>query len=150
MVFFLIIGASIFAFFIGESRLPETLSEWIIGLGLPGYGVLVMMLLIYIPLGAVMDVVSMVLLTLPIFLPTFHALGFDLIWVGVLVVRMMEIGAITPPVGLNSFVVAGTVNLPITEVFRGIIPFFVGDIVLVAVLVAFPQLSLFLPNMMFG
>ncbi len=92
----------------------------------------------------------MVLLTLPIFLPTFEVFGFSLIWIGVLVVRMMEIGLITPPLVLNVFVVSSAVNIPPQEVFRGIFPFLVMDILLVAVLVAFPQISLFLPSVMLG
>ena len=97
----------------------------------------------------ILDGIGMMMLTLPIVYPAITALGYDPIWFGILVVKMIEIGLITPPVGLNCYVVHGVrPDIPLEEVFRGVMPFLVGEVVIVGALVAFPEIALFLPNAM--
>lgn len=149
MVFFLIVGAMIFNLFLTLSGFPLQVSKWLVSLPLSSYSILALMLFIYLPLGCFMDCVGMVLVTLPVFLPVMKALGFDPIWIGVLIVRVMEIALITPPLGLNVFVIRGIAKeVPLGEIFLGIMPFFFADILSLVILVAFPQISLFLPRLM--
>lgn len=151
MVLALIIGGMIFNHFLAISRLPMELSNWVVNLPLHRYWIVAIILLIYIPLGMFMDALAMIILTLPIFYPAVTALGFSGIWWGVLTVRMAEIAAITPPVGINCFTVAGIAKgygISLADVFRGVGWFFVMDILNVATIVAFPVLSLFLPGTM--
>lgn len=152
MVMAIIIGAMIFNYFITISQLPMNLSEWIAGLHASRYWIIALVLLIYIPLGMFMDALAMIVLTLPIFYPlVVKHLGFSGIWFGVLIVRMAEIAAITPPVGINCYTVAGiskSHNIPLSEVFKGIFWFVFSDFANVALLVAFPILSLWLPGTM--
>jgi len=148
VIFLLIVGAMVFQRFIAISNLPFRLADLIAGLGLSRYAILSLILLFYIFAGCFMDIFSCLVLTIPIIYPTILSLGFDPIWFGVLFVRVAEIGLITPPIGMNCFVVAGTTGVPLGAVFRGIVPFFLADLAHVALLVAFPEISLFLPNMM--
>jgi tripartite ATP-independent transporter DctM subunit len=149
MIFCIVIGAMIFSNFLAYTELPMSLAHNIANLALPPYAILILILILYIPLGMFMDPVSMVLLTIPIFVPIIGVLGFNMIWFGVIAVRLIELGLITPPVGLNCFVIAGVAkDVPLSRIFRGILPFIIMDIPIMAVLVAFPQISLFLPNTM--
>jgi C4-dicarboxylate transporter DctM subunit len=148
MIFILIIGAMIFMRFLAVSNLPFVLSEFVANLNVPAYGVIAAVVVFYIFVGCFLDIFSSLVLTIPIIYATIMALGFDPIWFGVLFVRVAEIGLITPPIGLNCFVIAGVTNLPVGTVFRGIIPFFIADILHVTLLIAVPQLSLFLPRLM--
>lgn len=148
MLFAIIIGAMIFNAFIAYSGIPPLISRTIIDLGWPATATLVAILLMYLPLGCFMDAVGMVLLTLPMFIPTLKAFHLDFVWIGVLIVCMMEIGLITPPLGLNVYVISGVSKLPLGEVFRGVYPFVLVHLSVVAILVMFPQISLFLPGMM--
>ena len=105
-------------------------------------------LLVYMLLGCVMSSVAMILLTVPIFFPVITALGFDPIWFGIIVVRVVEIGVITPPVGMNVYIIYGVAkDVPLYTIFRGIVPFLIADLCHVALLIAVPQLSLFLPSL---
>lgn len=145
----ILIGAMIFSVFLTLSGLPAVLTNWITGLNLPPILVLILILLLYVPLGMVMDCMPMILLTLPIVFPVIVSLGFDPIWFGVLLVVMGEMGLLTPPVGMNVFVVQGVSGgVPLYEIFRGIVPFVFVMAACVAILVAFPQISLFLPGLM--
>lgn len=149
MIFLLIIGALVFNVFVALSGLPSEIAGWLIRANMPGFSGIIVLLLLYLFLGCFMDAVGMVLLTMPFFLPVFQISGVNLIWLGVLVVRLMEIASITPPYGLNVFVVAGVAkDVPINTIFRGVAPFLIADIIGTALLVAFPQISLFLPNSM--
>jgi len=147
-IFIMIIGAMVFSRFIAVSLLPAALADFIAGLSVSKYFLLFLILVFYIFLGCFLDINASVVLTIPIIFPTIQALGFNAIWFGVLVVRVIEIGMITPPIGMNTFVVAEATGLPVSQVFKGIWPFFFADVVHVAMLVAFPVLSLFLVNMM--
>ena len=125
------------------------LATFIGSLALNRYLILMFILLFYILLGCVMDSLAIILLTVPIFFPLVLALGFDPIWFGIIIVRVTEIGLITPPVGLNVYIIKGVAkDVPMYTIFRGILPFLAADICHVVLLVAVPQLSLFLPGFM--
>jgi tripartite ATP-independent transporter DctM subunit len=150
MIFILYICAMMYMSFLALTGLPYQLSQWVTTLGYSPLTILTIILLIYIPLGMLMDPNSMLVLTLPIFYPIVTNLGIDGIWFGVLIVVVVELGLITPPVGINVFVLRGATNLPLYSIFRGIIPFAVADCIVCAILVIFPQISLYLPDLMMG
>jgi C4-dicarboxylate transporter DctM subunit len=147
-VFTLLIGAMIFNTFLSVSGFTTVLAGWVTALPLSPYIILICILIIYIPLGMIMDVLAMIVLTIPVVFPIIVNLGFDPIWFGVLITAMSEMALITPPVGLNVYVVSGVTKVPLEEVFRGVFPFVAMMAVCVVILVAFPQISLFLPGMM--
>jgi C4-dicarboxylate transporter, DctM subunit len=149
MIFSILIGAMIMNYWLGISELPLRTAEFVANLPLHPIGILAAILIIYIILGCLMDSMPMILLTIPIFYPIIVKMGFDPIWFGVLVVRVVEIGLITPPIGLNVFIIRGVAkDISTFEIFSGVTPFFVADIVCVFLLVVFPQISLFLPSLM--
>jgi len=149
MIFIILLGAMIFGYFLAVSRLPYELAATIGDLSVNRYVILAIILVFYLFLGAVMDSLAMMLLTVPIFFPLVLELGFNPIWFGILIVRVCEIGLITPPVGLNVYIIRGVAkDVPMQTIFRGIAPFLIADVLHVALLVAFPQISLFLPNLM--
>ena len=149
MILILVLGAFIFAHFLALSKLPFILSEFITGMNIPRYATLVAIIMLYIVLGMFLEIFSSILLTVPILFPSIVAMGFDPIWFGVIMVRVMEIGLITPPIGMNVFMLAGVTDTPLGTMFRGIVPFVIADFLHVALLVAFPQISLYLPQTMF-
>lgn len=149
MIFVLVIGAFSFSHFLALTKLPFYLSDLVQSVATHKYLVLAVIILLYVILGMFLEIFSCIVLTIPILFPTIKALGFDPIWFGVIMVRMMEIGLITPPIGMNVFMLAGVTRIPLETIFRGIIPFFVADLVHVALLIAVPQLSVWLPNTMF-
>ena len=157
MIFTLIWGVFLFVRFLGFAGLPNEFANWVVGLDLPPLLIMVCILLAYAVLGMFMDAIGMLILTLPVVFPAVIALGYDPIWFGIIVVKMAEICLITPPIGLNCFVVAGVsrdlpdVNgksaaIPLQDVFRGIGPFFVADVLTVVVLLLVPDIVLWLPN----
>jgi tripartite ATP-independent transporter DctM subunit len=146
--FTILIGAMIFGSLLSISGLPAEVTKWVVSLSISRYVVLIMILLMYVPLGCIMDCLPMVLLTLPVVFPVITTLGFDPVWFGVLLVLMSEMALISPPVGINAFVVQGISKEPMEVVFRGIMPFIGVMAIAVAILVAFPQISLFLPSLM--
>lgn len=149
MIFILLTGAMILNYFLTVTRLPDELASLIGGLPFNRYGIMIAIILTYIFLGCVIDSLAMILLTVPIFYPVILALGFSPIWFGIVIVRMMEIGQITPPVGINVYVIKGVArDVPMGTIFRGIIPFFIADICHVSMLVAFPQIATWLPGLM--
>ena len=149
MLMTILLGAMFLTYFLVISRLPNNLATTIGELQLNRYAILAIIAALYIILGCLMDPIAMILITVPILFPMVIKLGFDPIWFGVFVVRMSEIGMITPPVGLNVFVIKGVAeNVSMGTIFKGIIPFLIADIFHVALLVIFPQICLFLPNMM--
>jgi tripartite ATP-independent transporter DctM subunit len=149
MIFVLVIGAFVFAHFLAMTKLPFYLSDLVAGISVNRYMALVVIVFLYIVLGMFLEIFSCIVLTVPILYPTIQALGFDPIWFGVIMVRVMEIGLITPPIGMNVFMLAGVTNMPLVTIFRGIIPFFIADILHVTLLIVFPQISLWLPQTMF-
>jgi tripartite ATP-independent transporter DctM subunit len=149
MLFMILIGTSVLQFFIETSTLPRVIVAWIGDLGLPPMGVLILILFIYVILGCFLDSLSMMLITLPIVFPIITHLGYDPIWFGVLVVSVVEIGLITPPLGMNLFVIAASVeDLRFETVAIGAIPFLVADFVRLVLLVSIPALSLALPKLL--
>ncbi|NWG02632.1 MAG: TRAP transporter large permease [Syntrophaceae bacterium] len=148
MIFIIITGAMFLGYFLSVARLPSELANFVSEIPVNRYIILGLILIVFLLLGCVMDSMAIVLLTVPIFYPVILKLGFDPIWFGVLVVRLTEIGLITPPVGLNVYIIKGISNVPMGTIFRGIVPFLIADLCEVALLIAFPQLSLFLPSLM--
>jgi tripartite ATP-independent transporter DctM subunit len=149
MIFSLIWGVLIFVRFLGFSGLPEAFTSWILGLDMSPMVIMICILLAYAILGMFMDAIGMLLLTLPVVYPAVTALGFDSIWFGIIVVKMAEVCLITPPIGLNCFVVNGVrPDIPLTQIFRGILLFFVADVVTIGVLLAFPEIVTWLPSLM--
>ncbi|WBY01371.1 TRAP transporter large permease [Ramlibacter tataouinensis] len=149
MLFTLLIAATIFANFVNFTTMPGDLRDWITHLGLSPTMVVVAMMAIYVVLGTVMEELTMVLLTIPLFFPIVTSMGFDPIWFGVLIVMVVQIGLISPPVGMNLFVLNSLlpgVGLP--TIFRGCWPFVAVMVLMLGLLVAFPQLSLWLPSLM--
>lgn len=148
-IFVILIGAIIFGYFLAITGAPNAIAQWTASLSLPPLAILAVILLIYLVLGCFLDSLGMIVLTVPVIFPVILNLGFDPIWFGVLVVIAVELGLITPPIGLNIFVIKGmdpTLSLP--RVYRGVLPFIAMDIVRLVVLVLFPWLVLVLPNTM--
>ncbi|MBW1802998.1 MAG: TRAP transporter large permease [Deltaproteobacteria bacterium] len=149
MIFIIMVGAMILGYFFAVTRLPFELANMIAGLAVNRYIVLGIILIVYVFLGCIMDPLAMVLLTVPIFFPLVLALKFDPIWFGIIIVRVVEMGAITPPVGINVFIIKGVAkDVSMYTIFRGIFPFLVADILHVILLIAVPQIALFLPALM--
>ena len=150
MIFIVLVGALIFANFINLAGLPSGLGDWVENLNTSPIVVVAFMMLIYIVLGCVLDSLSMILLTVPTFFPLVIGLGYDPIWFGIIVVVVTEISLITPPIGLNVFVLRAAIpEIPTSTIFRGVTPFWCADIVRLALLIAIPGISLFLPSIMF-
>ncbi len=150
MVLTITIGAMMFNIFVTISGAPALFAEWITGLPVSPHMILIFILAMYLPLGMFMDVMAMILLTVPIIFPIITGLGFDPIWFGVLIVVMCELANITPPVGMTVYVVHGVTRVPLEQVFRGNLPFVIVMIIGLAILVAFPDISLVLVRAMTG
>ena len=156
MIFFIVFGASIYNGFLALAQVPQEVAEWVTVQGLSPWTVLTLILLIYLVLGCVMDSLSMILLTIPIFFPVISGLDFGLspdelaIWFGILVLIVVEVGLITPPVGMNLFVInAMAKDTPIAATYRGVLPFIASDIIRTSILVAFPSITLFLMRLLY-
>jgi len=148
MIYAVLIGATLFNYFMAASNLPEHLFNWITSFNLTPMGVMTFLVIIYIIMGALMDETSTQLLTIPIFYPLILKLGFDPIWFGVLQARLLQIGMIAPPVGINVFVIAGLdKTVPMTTVYKGVIPFLFMDMITLAVFMIWPQTILWLPSL---
>jgi tripartite ATP-independent transporter DctM subunit len=148
MIAMILMGASIFGYFFTLSHVTQDLVAWVGGLHVSRWLVIVLILMMYIVLGSFMDQVAILVLTVPIVLPLIKSLGFDPIWFGVVKIVTAEVGMITPPIGLNCFIVARYANRPVVEVFRGTMPHFVAHLVAIAIMVAFPAIVLWLPSHM--
>ncbi|MCO4758695.1 MAG: TRAP transporter large permease [Oceanospirillaceae bacterium] len=148
MLFFLVIGAVLFSNFINLAGLPDALRDMVLGMDLSPVLVILAIVGIYVLLGCVLESMSMILLTVPVFYPLVQAMGFDLIWFGILVVVVTEISLITPPVGLNVFVLKTVLpDVKLSTIFRGVTPFWIADIVRLVLIATVPAISLALPNM---
>ena len=149
MLFTILIAATMFANFINMTSMPYDLKEWILHLGLPPLAIVGTMMLIYILLGAIMEELAMVLLTLPVFFPIVVGLGFDPVWFGVLIVLVVQIGLISPPVGLNLFVLNSLLrDVPLTQIYRGVWMFVAALIVALFLILEFAPIALWLPGFM--
>ncbi|MCF8146472.1 MAG: TRAP transporter large permease [Deltaproteobacteria bacterium] len=154
MVMMLIAGATIFGKFFAVTRIPFEIATWVGGLDLPSYAVMAIIILIYFLGGCFMDALAFVMLTIPIFFPVVSSLGYDPIWFGIIIVMTTEMGVITPPVGINVYVVYGVAKnvigeVPLETIFKGIVPFLIAVAVGIVILIAFPQIILFLPDIMY-
>ena len=148
MAFAILIGASIFSSFLVMARVPMRFSEWIIALDVPPLLVVIIILAALIPLGMALETLSIIIITVPLIHPVVTGLGFDAVWFGILFVKMIEIGLVTPPVGMNAYVVSGASGIPVETTFRGVMPFVGIDIITVALLIAFPAITLWLPQVL--
>jgi C4-dicarboxylate transporter DctM subunit len=148
-VFTILIGALLFGYFLTITQTPQKVTELLTGLGIGKYGVLVLILLMYLVLGCLMDAMAMIILTVPIVFPVIVQLGFDPIWFGVIIVMTVEIGLIHPPVGMNVFVIKSMVpDIDFTTIFKGVLPFVAALIFALIVIVVFPQMATWLPSRM--
>jgi tripartite ATP-independent transporter DctM subunit len=148
-VFTVLIGALLFGYFLTITQTPQKLTGFLTGLGIGRYGVLALIMVMYLVLGCLMDAMAMIILTVPIIFPVIMQLGFDPIWFGVIIVMTVELGLIHPPVGMNVFVIKSVVHeISFTTIFKGVIPFVVTDIVRLVILIAFPAIALWLPGRM--
>jgi tripartite ATP-independent transporter DctM subunit len=146
MIMVMIIGGFIFARFLTYSRIPNLASQWVVSLNIPPLVILSVILVSFLFFGMFFDMYAVVVLTTPILFPIMVGMGFDPVWWGVLMCRMIEIGMITPPFGINLFGLASSAQVPVGTMYRGIIPFVIADCIIVAILVGFPVLSTFIPN----
>ncbi len=148
-IFAILIGALLFGYFLTITQTPQEVTRFLTGLGLGRYGVLALIMLMYLVLGCVMDAMAMIILTIPIIFPVITSLGFDPIWFGIIIVMTVELGLIHPPVGMNVFVIKSVVrDVKIGTVFIGVIPFVITDILRLIILISFPILSTWLPSHM--
>lgn len=149
MIFTILIGALTFANFVNVAGMPDALADFVLQMNVPPVFVVLVLILIYVALGCVLESLSMIMLTVPVFYPMMQALGYDLIWFGIIVVCVTEISLITPPIGLNVFVLKAVLpDVKIGTIFKGVTPFWMADIVRLTLLVLFPIISLILPNLL--
>lgn len=149
MIMMTMLGAGIYSFFLSLIRIPQFVSAWVIDLPLPAIVIIALILLLYIPMGMFLDAFSMLVITLPILFPVVTSLGFDPIWFGILAIKMCEIGLITPPIGLNVYVIAGLdKDTTLTDVFTGASWFILMEVVTVVIIFSFPLIATYLPNTM--
>ena len=145
----MLIGANIFGYFLTMSQIPTLLADYIVGLPIPSGLTIWMILFVYIILGAIMPIMPAIILTVPVFLPVVETLGYSPIWFGVLVVTMAEIGQVTPPVGINVFVLSSVAkDVALNKIYKGIVPFILADVVRVILIFFFPAIALWLPSVM--
>jgi C4-dicarboxylate transporter DctM subunit len=150
MLFLILIGAFIFASFVNFTSLPDDLKGFVAQFALHPLWVIIAICAIYVLLGTAMEELSMILLTVPVFFPLVVHLGFDPLWFGIIVVVVVEIGLISPPVGMNIFVLRTLLpHVPTGTIFAGVTPFMIADVIRLAILVAFPAISLWLPKLLF-
>lgn len=154
MILFLIAGAIVFGKFLAVTRIPFEVATWVSGFNLPNYMIMSIIIAIYFVGGCFMDSLGLIMLTIPIFYPVILNLGYDPIWFGVIIVLVTEMGVITPPVGINVYVVYGVCQsvldtITLESIFKGIVPFLIAIIVGIITIMVFPQIVLFLPNMLY-
>jgi tripartite ATP-independent transporter DctM subunit len=148
-VFTVLIGALIFGYFLTVTQVPQNLTAFLSELGLGRYGVLALIMVMYLILGCLMDAMAMIILTVPIVFPIIVQLGFDPIWFGIIIVMTVELGLIHPPVGMNVFVIKSVVqDVSFMTIFKGVIPFVLTDLLRLVILIAFPMIALWLPGRM--
>ncbi|HEX4554756.1 MAG TPA: TRAP transporter large permease, partial [Xanthobacteraceae bacterium] len=148
-VFTVLIGALLFGYFLTITQTPQKVTEFLTALGIGRYGVLALIMLMYLVLGCLMDAMAMIILTVPIIFPVITALGFDPIWFGVIIVMTVELGLIHPPVGMNVFVIKSVIpDVSFSTIFYGVLPFIITDLIRLVILICFPILALWLPSHM--
>jgi C4-dicarboxylate transporter DctM subunit len=151
MLFLIIVCAMIFSYFVVQAQLPEALIGWIKRMGFSPLALMFTLITAYIVLGCFLEGIGLVLITVPVFLPVVVASGYDPVWFGVLVVIVVEMGLIHPPVGMNLFVIQAQVpDIPILSIYKGTLPFLVSPMVLILMLLAVPDIALYLPRLLYG
>jgi tripartite ATP-independent transporter DctM subunit len=151
MLFMIILGAVTFSFFLGATQFADRATDWILAQNLPAIGVVAVLVVVYLVLGTAMESATILLITTPIVAPVIQELGFDLVWWGIVMVVVVEAGIISPPYGLNMFIIQSMQpDISLAEIFRGVMPFFYATLVVIALLIAFPELILWLPSTMMG
>jgi C4-dicarboxylate transporter DctM subunit len=150
-LFIIIIGANLFSYFIVQTQLPSLLADAAKALSLPGLVVMILVIVAYIVMGCFLEGIGMILITVPVFLPLVKSFGYDAIWFAIIVVVVVEVGLIHPPVGMNLFVIqAQAPDVKIGSIYRGIIPFLLAPLVLIVLLLLFPEIALWLPRTLYG
>ena len=149
MIFVIVAGATIFGHFLAVSQIPFDIANWISGFQLPPYAIMFFIIMVYLVGGCFIDALALIMLTVPIFYPVVNCLGYDPLWFGVIIVLVTQIGVITPPVGVNVYVVSGVArDVPLHVIFKGVIPFLIALIIGTLLLIPFPQIATFLPSLM--
>jgi TRAP-type C4-dicarboxylate transport system permease large subunit len=149
MIFIVVAGATVFGHFLTVTGIPAEIGDWVQSLHIHPYLVILLIIFIYIILGCLMDSLAMIMLTIPIFFPVVTAIGFDPIWFGVIIVIVTEMGVLTPPIGINVYVVAGVArDIPLHVIFSGASKLLIAQIITAILILLFPQIALILPNMM--
>ena len=147
MIFTILIGAILLNNFLVLSAVPDAVGDWIGSLALSGTAILFIILLIYLVMGCALDSLAMILLTIPIFFPVIQQLGMDPVWFGIIVVMVFELGLITPPVGMNVFIIKGMAQeVALADIYKGVLPFVIAQVLLIALIVAFPDIATWLPS----
>ncbi|MDD2316181.1 MAG: TRAP transporter large permease [Desulfobacterales bacterium] len=148
MILVIVAGATIFGHFLAVSRIPFDIANWISGFDLPPYVIMFFIILVYLVGGCFIDALALIMLTVPIFYPVITHFGYDPIWFGVIIVLITQIGIITPPVGINVYVVNGVArDVPLEVIFKGVVPFLIALIIGTFLLIPFPQIALYLPSL---
>lgn len=149
MILLIVAGATVFGHFLAITRIPFDIALWISSLSLPSWTIILLILLIYFIGGCFIDALALIMLTVPIFYPVILTLGYDPVWFGVVIVLVTQIGVITPPVGVNVYVVSGVArDVPLETIFKGVLPLLLAMVIAVLILIPFPQIALWLPGLM--
>ena len=149
MIFVIVAGATVFGHFLAVTGIPANAGAWVASLSLPPPVIIGLIILVYLVLGCLMDSLAMIMLTIPVFFPVVTTLGYDPIWFGVIIVLVTEMGVITPPVGINVYVVAGVArDVPLQVIFRGATHLLMALLVTAVLLILFPQIATYLPSLM--
>ena len=149
MVLVIVAGATIFGHFLAITRIPFDVASWVTGFNLPPYLIMALIITVYLIGGCFIDALAFIMLTVPIFYPVIVSMGYDPMWFGVIIVLVTQIGVITPPVGVNVYVVSGVArNVPLEVIFKGVVPLLMALIIGVLLMIPFPQIALFLPALM--
>ena len=149
MILVIVAGATIFGHFLAITRIPFDIAEWVAAFNLPAYAIMGLIILVYLLGGCVIDALALIMLTVPIFYPVVLSLGYNPIWFGVVIVLVTQIGVITPPVGVNVYVVSGVArDIPLHVIFKGVLPLLAALVVATLLMLPFPEIALFLPDLM--
>jgi len=148
MVFFLVASTYIFVSFMSLSRVPAMISAFVKSLHVPNWVLAIALIVMYYILGMFIPEVPMVALTVPILYPSLTAVGFDPIWLGAFIVKLMAVGSISPPVGMTAYLMGGLTGIPVEKIFKGVIPYLCVDFIILILLIIFPQIATFLPSLM--
>jgi C4-dicarboxylate transporter DctM subunit len=149
MVLVIVAGATIFGHFLAITRIPFDVASWVTGFNLPPYLIMTLIIGVYLMGGCFIDALAFIMLTVPIFYPVIVSMGYDPMWFGVVIVLVTQIGVITPPVGVNVYVVSGVARtVPLEVIFKGVIPLLIALVIGVMIMLPFPQIALFLPGLM--